>query len=78
MGKSLTSLDVSGIYTCSCGNLETHIQSKSKAPCSSCSKNSSWNLLIETEELEKLLKNPYFNQNEIGRLIVQRFVNRSY
>lgn len=72
MGKSLTNLDVSGIYTCNCGNLETHIQSKSKAPCSS------WNLLIETEELEKLLKNPYLNPSDIGRLIVQRFASRSY
>lgn len=78
MGKSLSSSDVSGIYTCDCGNLETHIHSKSKAPCSSCNKNSSWNLLIETEELEKLLEYPYFNQSDIGKLIVERFVNKSY
>ena len=35
MGRSLNSEDVSGIYTCSCGNLETHVSGKPKAPCSS-------------------------------------------
>lgn len=58
----------SGIYACSCGALETHVQGNAKAPCSAiiknkdgswekCGKNDSWLLLISTKDLENALKN---------------------
>lgn len=61
MSSSIKSSDISGIYTCSCGNLETHIYENPKAPCSKCTKNNSWTLIVGTEELEKSLKYPYSN-----------------
>ncbi|CAK7066952.1 hypothetical protein [Fusobacterium varium] len=79
MGSSLDSNSVSGIYTCYCGNLETHINGKSKAPCSSCKRNSSWTLLVETEELEKALKSTtsYLETESLGRIIAYRFKNKT-
>ena len=80
MGKSLNYESVSGIYTCYCGNLETHINGKSKAPCSSCAKNSSWSLILETEELDRTLNSDYpgIEFNTLGGEMVSRFKNRSF
>lgn len=71
MGRSLNSEDVSGIYTCSCGNLETHVSGKPKAPCSSslCKKNDSWTLIIGTEELENCLRYPATYSDEAKALL---------
>lgn len=46
---TVTSTDPSGIYKCTkCGNEETHVKGKSKAPCSKCESNSNWKLVRET------------------------------
>lgn len=47
--------DVSGIYTCSCGNLVTHVQGNRTPPCGSCDKKE-WSLICGTEEIEAGLK----------------------
>lgn len=79
MGTSLIHLSVSGIYGCYCGNLETHINGKLKAPCSSCGRNSSWTLIVGTEELEKALSSnfPYTDTQNLTNTILNRFKLRS-
>lgn len=77
MSSSLNDSSVSGIYTCSCGNLETHIKGKSKAPCSKCGKNNSWTLIIRTEELEDSLKYPYsYPITDLVLKIKERYANK--
>lgn len=79
MSSSLNENSVSGIYTCSCGNLETHIKGKSKAPCSRilCGKNNSWTLIVKTEELEESLKYPsLYPVNDLVVNMKTRFANK--
>ena len=69
MSKELKE-NISGIYTCSCGNLVTHVQGNRTPPCGSCDKKK-WNLICGTEEIELGLKE--YKLTEVITTIRERF-----